>query len=171
MTNNEVHEQLIEWLGDLLGVTVIKDRQQADRPATPYGMVDLANWRDLHEHVTDINYTELESENSAGLKEVLAAPVIETEWVFLFFLYGTGAEEIMRRVQSAVHIRQAQSPLLEAGLVIHEVSGANSVPELVGENWEPRAQVNIVVHGNSVGDGFNIDTIEEHGFNFSRERA
>lgn len=161
MTNNEVHEQLIEWLGDLLGVTVIKDRQQADRPAAPYGMVDLANWRNLHEHVDDIRFS--------GEEVVMATPDLEIEWVFLFFVYGAQGENLVRRLQSAVHLSQLQEPLRHA-LTIHEVSAANSIPELVGELWEPRTQVNIVVRGKS-SDGFIVDVIEEHGFNFTGERA
>lgn len=169
MNNKEVHERLIMWLGGLLGVPVIKDRQQAARPAKPYAMVDLANWRELHEQVTTFEYLELESENSQGLLEVKATPINEIEWVFLFFAYGSTCEDMVRKVQAAVRLPQLQEPLMPQ-LVIHEVSGANSIPELVGEIWEPRAQVNIVVRG-VTSDGFVIDTVERHGFNITGERA
>lgn len=169
MTNNDVHEQLIEWLGSLLGIVVIKDRQQADRPALPYGMVDLANWRNLHDNVDDIEYLTTETPNSEGKLEVKATPDLEIEWVFLFFVYGAQGENLVRRLQSAVHLVQLQEPLRPA-LTVHEVSGGNSIPELVGEQWEPRTQVNIVVRGKS-SDGFIVDVIEEHGFNFTGERA
>ena len=169
MTNNDVHEQLIEWLGSLLGIVVIKDRQQADRPALPYGMVDLANWRNLHDHVDDVGYLTTSTPNSEGKLEVKATPDLEIEWVFLFFVYGDQGENFVRRLQSAVHLTQLQEPLRPA-LTVHEVSGGNSIPELVGEKWEPRTQVNIVVRGKS-SDGFVVDVIEEHGFNFTRERA
>lgn len=169
MTNNEVHEQLIEWLGDLLGVTVIKDRQQADRPAVPYGMVDLANWRNLHERVDDVDFITTATPNSEGQLQIQAVPELEIEWVFLFFVYGAQGENLVRRLQSAVHLSQLQEPLRPA-LTIHEVSAANSIPELVGELWEPRTQVNIVVRGKS-SDGFIVDVIEKHGFNFTGERA
>lgn len=168
-TNNDVHERLIEWLAALLGVTVIKDRQQALRPALPYGMVDLANWRQVHDHVDDFKYEESATPNSEGKLEVIATPDLELEWVFLFFMYGAQGENLVRRLQSAVHLLQLQEPL-HPDLVIHEVSAANSIPELVGEKWEPRTQVNIVVRGKS-SDGFVIDTIEEHGFNIIGERA
>lgn len=169
MTNNDVHEQLIEWLGSLLGIVVIKDRQQADRPALPYGMVDLANWRNIHDHVDDIDYLTTETPNTEGELEVMATPELEIEWVFLFFVYGAQGENLVRRLQSAVHLVQLQEPLRPA-LTVHEVSGGNSIPELVGEQWEPRTQVNIVVRGKS-SDGFIIDVIEEHGFNITGERA
>lgn len=161
MTNLEVHERLIEWLTDLLGVTVIKDRQGKDRPSKPYGMVDLSNWRELQEHPRDIVYS--------GTEIMTARPDIEMEWVFLFMIYGDGGDVLMRKLQSAVHLNQVQEPIRPA-LTIHEVSAANSIPELVGERWEPRTQVNIVVRGMS-GEAFAIDVIEEHGFNFTGERA
>jgi hypothetical protein len=169
LTNNDVHEKLIEWLSSLLGIVVIKDRQQAERPALSYGMVDLANWRNIHDHVDDVNYLTTDTPNSEGELEVQATPELEMEWVFLFFVYGDQGENLVRRLQSAVHLTQLQEPLRPA-LVIHEVSGANSIPELVGEQWEPRTQVNIVVRGKS-SDGFIIDVIEEHGFNITGERA
>ena len=75
----------------------------------------------------------------------------------------------MRKLQSAVHLSQLQEPLRPA-LTIHEIGAANSIPELVGEKWEPRAQVNIVVRGKS-SDGFVIDVIEKHDFNYTGERA
>lgn len=169
MNNNEVHTKLNEWLVDLLDVTFIKDRQQADRPQTPYGMTDLANWRNIHEHVTDIKFRDGDTLNSEGKLEVIATPDEEIEWVFLCFIYGAEGENLVRRLQSAVRLTQLQEPL-RPHLIIHEVSMANSIPELVGEQWEPRTQVNIVVRGKS-SDDFVVDVIEEHGFNFTRERA
>jgi hypothetical protein len=161
LNNNEVHTRLNEWLVDLLGVTMIKDRQQADRPPKTYGMTDLANWRNIHDNVDDIAY--------AGEEEVVATPIFEIEWTFLLFLYGAQGENLVRRLQSAVHLTQLQEPL-RPDLIIHEVSAANSIPELVGEDWEPRTQVNIVVRGKS-SDGFVIDVIEEYDFNITGERA
>lgn len=162
MNNSEVHGRLVEWLGALLGVRVIKDRQQADRPAAPYGVVDLANWRNLHDREDATHYA-----NVSG--DAVATPEIEIEWVFLFFLYGASGETLVRRLQSAVHLSQVQEPL-RPDLVIHEVGAANSIPELVGEKWEPRTQVNIVVRGKS-SDGFVIDVIEEREFTYIGERA
>jgi hypothetical protein len=161
LTNEEVHEELIVWLAGLLDLKVIKDRQGVERPALPYGMVDLANWRNLHEHVDDIRFS--------GTDVVTATPDLEIEWVFLFFVYGAQGENLVRRLQSAVHLAQLQEPL-RPRLTIHEVSSANSIPELVGEKWEPRSQVNIVVRGKS-SDGFIVDVIEEHDFTLTGERA
>lgn len=169
MNNSEVHIKLNEWLDDLLGIRVIQDRQQADRPPKPYGMTDLSNWRNVHDNVDDIEYVTTDNLNSEGLPEVVATPEIEIEWVFLFFIYGAQGENLVRRLQSAVHLTQLQEPM-RPDLIIHEVSGANSLPELVGEDWEPRTQVNIVVRGKS-SDGFVVDVIEEHNITFTGERA
>ncbi len=169
MTNDEVHTRLNEWLYDLLGIVIIKDRQAADRPPTPYGMSDLVNWNNIDSNVDYINYKNLDTLNSAGLPEVEATPVLEIEWVFLFFIYGAQGENLVRRLQSAVHLTQLQEPL-RPNFIIHEVSRANSIPELVGEKWEPRTQVNIVVRGKS-SDGFVIDVIEQHDFTIIGERA
>lgn len=169
MTNNEVHEQIVLWLHNLLGIVVIKDRQQADRPARPYGMVDLSTWRHLSDHVDDIDYATGTEFNSQGKREVLATPELELEWVFLFFVYGEQSDNLLRRLQSAVHLPQVQEPLRPL-LVIHEVSAANSIPELVNEKWEPRAQLNIIVRGKS-SDAFVVDIIEEHEFYITGERA
>lgn len=169
MTNEEVHDKLNIWLSGLLGFQIIKDRQGVKRPATPYGMTDLANWQELHQHVDDIDHVTSDVANSEGKLEVRAIPDIELEWTFLFFVYGKVGEAAVRKLQSAVHLSQLQEPLRPA-LTIHEVSAANSIPELVGELWEPRTQVNIVVRGKS-SDGFIVDVIEEHGFNFTGERA
>lgn len=167
MTNDEVHEELILWLHDLLGIVVIKDRQQADRPAKPYGMVDLANWGDLDENVTTLKYTDIivEDEN-----RVLVTPEVNREWGFLFFTYGDQPDVHMTRLMSAVHLSQLQEPLLRLGLVIHELGRANSVPELIGEVWEPRSQINIIVRGVS-GESFETPVIEHHEFDITGERA
>lgn len=161
MNNSEVHTQLNEWLVDLLGITMIKDRQQVDRPAPTYGMTDLVNFRPLHDHVDNISYE--------GDVDVTVTPEYEIEWMFLCFFYGAQGENLARRLHSAVRLTQLQEPL-RPDLIVHEVSMANSIPELVGEKWEPRTQVNIVVRGKS-SDSFATEVIEEHDFNFTGERA
>lgn len=160
MTTTEVHEALIRWLNGILNITVIKDRQGIDRPTLPYSMVDLANFSELTERPADFKSEELDSTNSAGNNEIRMTPIIEVEYVFLVFCYGDNAEAKLRRIQAAKHLAQMQEPLLP-NLVIHEIGTVNSVPELVDERWEPRAQCNIVARGVS-SDGFIVDTIEEH---------
>lgn len=160
MTNTEVHEAVIQWLNGLTSLTVIKDRQGIARPATPYMMVDLANFDELTQKPSNFAYIELDTQNSAGNNEVKATPVVELEWVFLVFCYGDNCEDTLKKVKAARHLNQLQEGLLPE-LVIHEVGSVNSVPELVDERWEPRAQCNLVVRGLST-DGFVVDIIEEH---------
>jgi hypothetical protein len=160
MTETEVHEAVIRWLNSILDLTVIKDRQGIDRPATPYVMVDLVNFTELTQRPSDFDSQELDSLNSEGLNEVKLIPVIELEFVFLVFCYGDNSMRTLRKVQTARHLAQMNEPLMPA-LVIHEVGTINSVPEFVDERWEPRAQCNVVVRGIS-SDGFVVDTIEEH---------
>lgn len=167
MTNEEVHEELIVWLHSLLGIVVIKDRQQAERPALPYGMVDLASWGDLDEHETQLRYEDVETAEGPVVR---VTPEVPREWTFLFFTYGDAPDVYMNRLKSAVHLPQVQEALLAVGLVIHEVSTANSIPELVGERWEPRAQVNITVRGVS-SESFDTSVIEQHEFQITGERA
>lgn len=160
MTNKQVHEALIMWLNNLLNLTVIKDRQGIARPPLPYIMVDLANFTELHERPADFNWNELDTTNSQGNNEFKATAVMEVEWVFLVFCYGDNADQTLRKVQAAKHFAQVQESLLPQ-LVIHEIGTVNSVPELVDEKWEPRAQVNITLRGLS-SDGYVVDIIEEH---------
>ncbi len=166
MTNQEVHEQVVLWLGSLLGITVIKDRQGGDRPAVPYAMVDLSNWGDLHQHVERINYRETTDENIEGKTIIMATPIIEIEWTFLLFVYGPQADEYIRQVQAAVHLFQTQEELVPK-LVVTEVSRANSIPELIDERWEPRVQVNLTVRGKSDHE-FLADIIEKHNLEVER---
>ena len=50
------------------------------------------------------------------------------------------------------------------------MSGGNSLPEFLGEKWEPRSQVNIVVRGKS-SDGFIVDIVEDTTLTITGERA
>lgn len=170
MNNDAVHAALTIWLKNSLDLVVIKDRQQAERPALPYGMLELANWRDLYQNYTDISFEELETENSAGLKEIKASTRNEMEWVFLFYVYGQNGHEYIRKLQAISRTNLATQALQDAGLQIHEVSAANNIPELINEKWEPRVQANIILHGIDADNGIVIDTIKEYEFIITGDR-
>lgn len=159
MTNEQVKEKLIEWLSGLLGLTVIKDRQQQDRPDLPYGMVSLANWREIDDHPVDEVFEVTED-------TATVAPQINVEWIFLFFIYGPGCENYMRRLQVARHLHQPFMP----ELVIHEVSAPNTIPELINEVYEDRTQTNIRVRG-VMSDTFDTEVIEHGTVTFEKEGA
>ena len=162
MTNEQVHEEVIVWLRAVLGIVVIKDRQQAGRPAMPYGMLDLANWGPMDDHPILDTYVDLDED------DVEVTPRINVEWTFLFYVYGEQGDNLIRKLQAAFHLTQMAEPLSRLGLVLHEVSRANSVPELVGEVWEPRTQVNLTVRGIS-DDAFPTPVIVDA--NYTAERA
>lgn len=160
MTDDVVHGALVRWLSTVSGLTVIKDRQGIARPPRPYLMVDLTGSDLLSEHPQRIETEETETLNSADKREIMATPIFDIEWTFLVFAYGAGCETVLRRVRAATHLPQVQEPLLPA-LVIHETGRINSIPEFIGQDWEPRAQMNLMLRGRAE-DGFVIDTIEKH---------
>lgn len=166
MTGNEVHEELVVWLAGITKIKVIKDRQSIKSPPLPYIVVDLANVVDRDQHVTDIEYKELETLNTAGKKEIEATPKLEVEWTFLVQAYGEAGFELLRRVAAAAHLPQMNESLMPR-LVVHEVSAINTIPEFIGQRWEPRAQTNITLRG-ITSDGFVVDTIEEYSTDIER---
>lgn len=166
MNGNEVHEELVVWLSGITAMKVIKDRQSIKSPALPYIVVDFANVADRDQHVTDIVYEELETTNTAGKKEIQATPRMEEEWTFLVQAYGEAGLDALRRVKSAAQLSQMTENLLPR-LVVHEVGVINSIPEFIGQRWEPRAQTNITLRG-VTSDGFVVDTIEEYSIDIER---
>lgn len=52
-------------------------------------------------------------------------------------------------------------------LVVHEVGTINTIPEFIGQRWEPRAQTNVTLRG-ITDDGFVVDTIEEYSIDIER---
>lgn len=166
MTNTEVHEAVIRWLSSLTGLVFIKDHQGVNRPATPYGMLYLASWKQLQEGPLRVDWEELDFTNEASLNALRAHPIVPMEWAFMVYAYGQEGWDSLRRVQSAIKLSQAMEPLLPK-LVVHRMGQINSIPELVDEVWEPRVQANLFVHG-LADDGIIVDTIETHDFEFTR---
>jgi len=167
VTNVQVHEAVIGWLSGLTGATFIKDRQGIARPAMPYGIVEVASWKDLTERPSDDQWDELETLNSAGLKDLKATPLIAIEWTFAVLIYGSEAQNLFRLIQAGIRLSQKQEPLLPY-LVVHDLGPVGSVPELVDEVWEPRSHAALTVRGWNT-DGFVIDSIQEYDFDYTRE--
>lgn len=163
MTDDETIGKVVEWLATVTGHVVIQAYQGAARPALPYLMVNLTGTAKVRRNPQDIKYTDLETENSEGLLEVKASPIIEVEWRFSIHGYGqTGAisTDLLRPIHSAVELAQVMEPLWP-DLRVHETSQTRNVPEYVNEVWEPRAQMDMMVRG-VTSDGFVIDPIEQH---------
>ena len=98
--------------------------------------------------------------------EVVATPLIETEWRLSLHAYGPEPTDVLRPIRAAAQLAQKNEPLMP-GLTVHEVSQIRHVPDFVNEAWRPRAQMDLFVRG-IVKDGFVIDVIEEFSHQFIR---
>lgn len=162
MTDDEIIGKVVEWLATVTGRVVIQAYQSGPRPSMPYIMVNLTGTAKVRDQVQDIDYVDLDTENSEGLLEVKASPVIETEWQFSIHGFGaTGAisTDLLRPIHSAIELTQIMEPLWPT-LVVHRTSQTRNVPEYVNEVWEPRAQLDMMLRG-LTRDGFVIDPIEQ----------
>jgi hypothetical protein len=166
MTDDQVTSALVRWIAAITGKTVIKSHQGGDDPALPYIMVNRTGTAEVRKWSQETFYTELESENSAGLKEIKAAPVVEVEFRFSVHAYGASPTDALRPIRTAFHLNQMNEPLMP-GLIPHEISQIRDVPDWINNHWEPRAQMDVFLRG-LVKDGFVIDTIEEYSFDFIR---
>lgn len=153
MTDDQVVTALVEWLAALTGVTVIRAHESGDAPPAPYVAVNLTGTVEVREHAAEIEYADVAA-------DVVARPVIETEWRFSVHAYGgESPTDILRPIRSAVQLAQRLEPMMPT-LVIHEVSQIRDVPDWINNAWRPRAQIDIFVRG-LTRDGFTIDVIEE----------
>ena len=162
MTDDEIIGKVVEWLATVTGRVVIQGDQSGPRPAVPYIMVRMTGTAEPRDQVQDVQYTDLDSENTEGLLELEAAPVIEVEWQFSIHAYGaTGAlsTDLLRPIRSAVRLSQVLEPLFPT-FDVHRISQTRNVPEYVNEVWEPRAQMDLMLRG-LTRDGFVIDPIEQ----------
>lgn len=166
MTDVEIWEAVIRWLADQTGLTVIKAYQSGERPPKPYLMVNPTAFRHLRQMPRDIEYKDLETLNSEGKKEVEATPVIDGEWTFSVHSYGQEPTAPLRLIQSMCEVAQRLEPLSPA-LTVNETGPINSVSDWVKNDWEPRAQMPLYVHG-VVRDGAVVDVIEEAPLDVSR---
>lgn len=159
MKDREVHSAVVRWLSSLIEPKVIKAYQDTKRPSKPYVMVNMTAVAEVRVHAQFDDYADVDS-------DVIATPQIETEWRFSLHAYGDEPTDVLRPVRSAVQLAQKNEPLMP-GLIVHEVSLIRHIPEFVNNIWEPRAQMDLFVRG-IVKDGFVIDVIEEHSFDFER---
>lgn len=162
MTDDEIIGKVVEWLATVTGRVVIQAHQSGPRPAVPYIMVNMTGTAEPRDQVQEVQYTDLDTENSEGLLEVEAAPVIEVEWQFSVHAYGATdalSTDLLRPVRSAVRLSQVLEPLFPT-FDVHRISQTRNVPEYVNEVWEPRAQMDVMLRG-LTRDGFVIDPIEQ----------
>jgi hypothetical protein len=167
MTDNEVHGTLVQWVAAITGKTTIKAHQSGPAPTLPYVMVNFTGSNQVRDHEQTVEYTDTGVPNTSGKNKISAAPVIEMEWRFSVHAYGPTPTDILRPIVSAAKLSQVMEPMYP-GLVIHEVSRIRSVPDWIDSQWEPRAQIDIMVHG-LTRDGFIIDTIDQYSLDIQRD--
>lgn len=165
MTDAEVRSAVVRWLADVTGTTTIKAYQEGPRPATPYLMVNLTAVRAVREHEQEIVYANTGEITPAGKDEVSASPVIETEWQFSVHSYGSAPSAPLRKIRSAMKVNQAWEEL--SPLTPHEIGRINTVPEMVNEKWEPRANASLFIRGLD-RDSFIVDVIEDASLDIDR---
>lgn len=158
MTNDEVHSAVVRWIKQITGKTTIQDHQSGKAPALPYCMVNFTGMVEVREHPSEVEYE--------GETEITARPIIEMEWRFSVHSYGPQPTDTLRPVVSAAKLAQVMEPMFPA-LVIHEISQIRNVPDWINNEWQPRAQMDIVLRG-VTRDGHVIDVIEEYSFEFTR---
>lgn len=159
MTNREIHEMVVRWLASLTGITVILARQNTPRPPLPYIMVNPIGWEALHYHPSEIEYTNAENEDAEPI--VIAAPVLDMEWRYSIFSYTDGdrePEDVLLPIIAAIKMQQPMEPMYPS-FVVHNISQVRSVPEIVENVWEPRAQMDLFLRG-VTKYGQIIDVIE-----------
>lgn len=157
MTDDAVWSAVIRWIALHAGCTVIRSHEGGRRPAKPYVMVNFTTSREVRENPQRIEWAEDTAED-----EVTATPVIETEWQFSIHAYGNTPSDILRPIRSVAHLPQPNEPLMPS-LAVHEVSAIRHVPDYINEAWEPRAQMDLFVHG-LTRDGVLVDVIEDVSF-------
>lgn len=153
MTDDQVITALVRWLAALTGTGAIRMHESGPVPELPYIAVNLTGTAEVREHAADIEFADVST-------DVVARPVVETEWRFSVHAYGgESPTDILRPIRSAVQLAQRLEPLMPT-LVIHEVSQIRDVPDWINNAWEPRAQMDVFVRG-LTRDGFVIDVIEQ----------
>lgn len=160
MTENDVHNLVIQWIAGLTGAVVIKADQQGDEPVLPYIMVRLTGVAEVRENSQDTLYEE---DIPSG--DVLATPVIEREWRFSVHAYASEPTALLRPLSVADDLDQTLEPLAPVNL--YELSAIRLLPEFINQKYESRAQIDITLRG-LTKDGMLINTIEEFSTQYVR---
>lgn len=160
MTTDDVHSALVRWLAGVTGVRVIKGYQGGPMPPPPYVAVHVTGSVPVREWPQKIEFAEKDTAETWGdMPPMTARPVMEMEWRFSVHAYGASPIDTLRPVVSASKLSQAIEPLFPA-FVIHEVSQIRNVPDWINEQWQPRAQMDVILRG-LLKDGHDFLPIEE----------
>lgn len=164
MTEAEVRAKLNSWLAGVVGQQmVISARPDAPRPGKPYVMTNLMLSGPVHPDAIVDEFTV--ADEGTEDEQISQHPVQDWFWRFSVHAYGDDPSGTLRKVRVAFQVLTAREPLYP--LTVHSVSDVRDVPELVENEWEPRANVDIELRG-IVRDGVEIDVIEETSFTAER---
>lgn len=156
MTDRDVHSAVVKWLASLLSVEVVKAHQGLEM-TPPYVMVNFTTRREVRQEEQEVKFED-------DGTDIVATPVIETEWNFSVHAYGPNPTDILRPIVSASKLTQVIEPLWPT-YSLQDVSEIRNVPDWVNEAWEPRAQIDLFLRG-LVKDGHKVDAIEQYSFEF-----
>lgn len=155
----EAHEIVVRWIAAKTGLKTILARQGVARPPVPYIMVNPTGFNTLHYHASEVEYEEVTTPDG---EKVLATPVMDVEWRYSIHAYSSEdrePEDILIPLKSYVQLQQPMEPMFPE-LVVHSISQIRNVPEMVQNTWEPRAQMDLFLHG-VMRYGHLIDVIEQ----------
>lgn len=163
MTEKEVRDAVRAWLASVLGITLIQSYQGGAEPAEPYGVINLMMSDAVYEHPVENEYpAEMvpDPDDPGGplIEQVSQAPVIDWFWRFSINVYGPEGKTVLRKVRTAKHVPTEERKLRP--LSLFEVGRIADVTEILNEEFQSRAQMDIEIRG-LVRDGLVIDVAEQ----------
>lgn len=155
MTEAEVLDATRNWIADATGILWIDSYQGGPEPAEPYGVINLTMADAVYEHPSEYEYPV--TDEGTEEETIRQAPVRDWFWRFSLNVYGDGGKTLLRKVKTAQHVPTALESL--APLSLFETSQIRDATELLNEEWQARAQMDLEIRG-IVRDGLVIDTVE-----------
>lgn len=171
-TDNEIWEALTKRIRIITGLTAVRTEESGERPATPFISVSFLGSRPLRDNPRGFEYDppdrdDDEADTGGNLPDVTATPLIDTEWHFSVWAYGSDTPSmLLRPLRSAAELSQVMEPIYPY-LSVMPVERIRNLAEVVNERYEMRAQCDIFLHG-VTQDGFVIDTIDATPFTVNR---
>lgn len=161
MTEKQVRDAVRAWIASIMGITVIHSYQGGPEPAEPYGVLNLMMSDALYPHQIEdeFPFEMVPDPDNPGeeIEQVRQAPVRDWFWKFSVNVYGADGATILRKISTARLVAQAVAPLLP--LSLYEVSQIRDATEILNEEWQSRAQMDIEIRG-LVRDGIAIDVAD-----------
>lgn len=161
MTEKEVRDAVRAWIAGIMGITVIHSYQGGTEPAEPYGVLNMTLDDAVRERQSDDEFPSIlidDPENPGEeIEQVRQSPVREWFWRFSVNVYGGEGKTILRKIKTAGLVPTAMESLHP--LSLFEISPIRDATDLLNEEWQGRAQMDIEIRG-IVRDGIVIDTIE-----------